>query len=81
MYTCTACGCTWDESGFYVYDGVVEQPCIECRKDESSKHYYNHQLEILEKRRQAYYDNHESRKAYFRDKRREYREAQRAASA
>lgn len=81
MYTCTACGCTWDESGFYVYDDGVEQPCKECRKDAKSTYYYNHQLEILEAQRKAYYDDHESRKAYFRDKRREYRAQQRAASA
>ena len=81
MTMCTSCGCEWDDSGFYVYDDGIEQPCKECRKDVSSQHYYNHQLEILESRRQAYYDAHESRKAYFRDKRREYRAQQRAASA
>lgn len=81
MYKCTSCGCEWDESGFYAYDNVIVQPCRECRKDGAHKHYYTHQLEILEIRRQAYYDDHEAHKSYFARKRREYRAQKRAASA
>lgn len=74
MVTCTACGCSWDESGYYHCKGCLVQPCKECRLDRRSIAYLNNRDRILETRRTAYYDNHEANKAYYR----EYRRAQRA---
>lgn len=73
-HTCTSCGCCWDETGFYVYRGEIVQPCRECRKDSKSIYYWNNQHAILEAQRQAYYADHEARKAYFRN----YRQQRRA---
>lgn len=73
-HICTTCGCQWDESGFYLYQGEIEQPCRECRKDAKSIYYYRNQLDILEAQRKAYYADHEARKAYFRDYRRQKRQ-------
>jgi hypothetical protein len=70
---CSACGCVWDESGYYHYKGDIEQPCIECRKDTKSVHYLNNRDRILAQQRESYYAQHEARKAYFRDYRRNQR--------
>jgi hypothetical protein len=64
----------WDESGFrHSKEGEIIQPCIECRKDADSIHYLNNRDQILETRRVAYYADHEARKAYFRQYRRNQR--------
>ncbi len=77
MYTCTSCGCSWDDSGFYHCKGDIVQPCRECRLDAKSINYLNNRDTILEAQRTAYYADHETRKAYYR----EYRREQRANSA
>ena len=73
MIECTSCGCCWGESGFYTRKGEIVQPCRECRLDTKSIHYLNNRQEILETQRTAYYADHEARKAYFRDYRRNRR--------
>ncbi len=69
MITCTCCGASWDESGFYLKSGVMQQPCKECHRDTVSVNYYLNQTSILEKRYQDYHspEKHEAKKAYFRD--------------
>lgn len=64
-----------EPDGFSIY-------CKVCNTDRTLTHYYNHQMDILEARYQAYHDpdKHEKTKAYFAKKRREYRAAQREAA-
>lgn len=74
MVKCTCCGCSWDENdGFYHYKGEIAQPCKECRKNTKSIHYLNNRDRILDEQREAYYSQHEARKAYFRQYRRQTR--------
>lgn len=69
MIDCTKCGVSWDAKGFYYSKGKLQQPCKECRKDTSSKNYYNNQSTILEDRWKVYHapETHEQKKTYFRD--------------
>jgi hypothetical protein len=79
---CSKCELPYAATEEYFYphpdtaDGL-DTVCITCKCDSSSIDYYNHQFEILEKRREAYYANHDEKKAYFR----EYRRKQRLAAA
>lgn len=63
-----------EADGFSIY-------CHDCNRDRSSAHYCNHRFDILEARYKAYHDpdQHDAKKAYFAQKRREYRAAQREA--
>jgi len=73
MISCSSCGCCWDESGYYFYKSEVEQPCKECRLNTSSVYYLNHAEEIRERKRQAYYQDVERKRAYYRNYRRQQR--------
>jgi hypothetical protein len=77
MIPCSACGCCWDESGYYTYKGDIEQPCKECRLDTSSVYYLNNAEQVRERKRQAYYQDVERKREYYRN----YRRQQRAATS
>lgn len=74
---CSQCGCCWDEDEYYTTNGEIEMPCKYCKLDAKSIHYVNNRDRILEAQREAYYANHEARKAYYR----EYRRQQRAQAS
>lgn len=67
---CSCCGCSWDDSGYYHCKGVLRQPCKECQLDRKSIRYLNNRESILAAQRNAYYEDHEASKAYFREYRR-----------
>lgn len=67
MVKCSRCGCSWDETtGYYHCKGVIQQPCKECRLDAKSIRYLNNRDSILESQRNAYYEDHEASKEYYR---------------
>lgn len=70
---CTSCLCEWEPEGFYEQDGVAVQPCIVCRCDKSSVYYLNNHQQVRDRQNKAYYQNHDARKAYYRDYRRQQR--------
>lgn len=88
MYTCSTCGCEYPRTDEYfnrhpqTVDGL-RPDCKWCDRDDASKAYYNNQMQILDKRYQDYHDpaNIEAKRAYFAQKRREYRARQREALA
>lgn len=57
-------------------DGLFHR-CKVCEADRLNIHYYNNQSAILEKRYQEYHDNADEKRAYFAQKRREYRARER----
>lgn len=72
---CTSCLCDWEPEGFYrTHEGELVQPCKVCRCDKSSVYYLNNHQEVRERQNKSYYDNHETRKAYYRDYRRQQRQ-------
>ena len=78
MTPCTACGAVWDADGYYhTPDGEIVQPCKVCKCDSVSIYYLNNAEQIRERKRQAYYEDVERKRAYYRN----YRRQQRAQSA
>lgn len=65
--TCTMCGCSWDAEGFYTQDGEIVQPCKICRLDAASIYYTQNAEVIREKKRNSYYADLESKRAYYRN--------------
>jgi hypothetical protein len=79
---CSKCELPYAATEEYFYpdprttDGLRSE-CKTCTCDSVSIDYYENQFDILEKRREAYYADHEAKKAYFR----EYRRKQRMTAA
>ena len=74
---CTACGCSWDDDGFYHSNGEIVQPCKVCRCDTASIYYANNLETIREKQRAKYHADLEAKRAYFRT----YRQSRRSQAS
>ncbi len=70
---CTACGCCWDDDGYYHYKGEIQQPCRVCRCDTSSQYYLNNHTEIRERQNAAYHADIEAKRKYQREWKRQRR--------
>jgi hypothetical protein len=70
---CTACGCCWDDDGFYHYKGEIQQPCVLCRQDTQSINYWNNRETILAKQRESYHADLERNREFRREQKRQQR--------